>query len=353
MTDLDSREFLMRNDPDGMLGHMLSFAEHLRAADAAALAALEPVELETPDAVVVAGMGGSAIAGDILRGALSDVMATPMSVVRGYGLPGFVTERTLVIASSYSGNTEETLAAHDDAASRGARVVCVTTGGELGRKAAAAGEPVVPLEPGLPPRAALGFGLVSVLRILAAAGLADDASGAVESMAEVAEKAAQRFGPEALSDSNAAKGLAIWFGAGVPVIYGVEPATAAVATRWAGQLAENAKTVGHANVLPEMNHNELVGFGDREALGGAARVVFLRDEDDHDRIALRARITADVLSEEGVESREATSFGRTRLARLLSLVLLGDYSSVYLAALRGVDPTPVEPIERLKRALSA
>ncbi|MBD3368194.1 MAG: bifunctional phosphoglucose/phosphomannose isomerase [Candidatus Eisenbacteria bacterium] len=352
MTRLDNREHIERNDPDGMLGHIMSFGDHLRTAGRTAGGALAGMSIERPAAVVVAGMGGSAIAGDLIRGALADLLSVPMSVARGYVLPAFVKRDTLVVASSYSGNTEETLSAHADAVARGARVVCMTTGGRLAELADARGEPVVPLAAGLPPRAALGHGLASLLSVLAAAGLTADPSDELASMASAADSAAARFAPEVPSDSNGAKGLAVWLDTGVPVVYGAEPHTAAVATRWVGQLAENAKTVGHANVLPEMNHNEIVGYGDRRALGGMQRVVFLRDADDHERIARRIAITADVLSEEGVESREVRSFGDTRLGRLVSLVLAGDYVSVYLAALRGIDPTPVEPIDRLKRALS-
>jgi glucose/mannose-6-phosphate isomerase len=349
---LDDVRLLRDNDPEDMLGHVERFAEHLDEADAGARTALDRAVLSKPTAVVVAGMGGSAIAGDIVRGALADSLAVPMVVSRGYGLSGFVGPGTLVVASSYSGNTEETLAAYELAASRGAQLVCMTTGGRLGELASSQGRTVVPLRPGLPPRASLGFGLVSLLHILASAELIDDPTDAVASSSRAAVVARERFGPQVPTDANEAKGLAVWFATGTPVIYGAEPATAPVATRWAGQLAENGKTVGHANVLPEMNHNEIVGFGDREALGGAARVLFLRDESDHERVARRVAITAGVLSEEGVESRTIQSFGDSRMARLVSLVLAGDYASVYLAALRGVDPTPVEPIDRLKAALA-
>jgi glucose/mannose-6-phosphate isomerase len=352
VTVLDDREALGRNDPDDMLGHVLAFSEHLRAAVATADRALGAAGLERPRAIVVAGMGGSAIAGDLLRGLLSDTLPIPLVVSRSYTLPGFVGPSTLVVASSYSGNTEETLAAHAEAVERGARVVCLTTGGRLGEEAARRNETIVPLRTGLPPRAALGFGLASLLCVLHAAGVADEPMPEVRAASDVAAEAARRFGPEVPSDSNEAKGLAVWLRGHVPVIYGSEPATAAAAVRWAGQLSENAKTVAHQAALPEMNHNEIVGFSDAGALGGAARAVFLRDEDDHERVKLRIETTQRVLADSGVASREVTSFGESRFARLVSLVLTGDYASVYRAALAGVDPTPVEPIDRLKRALA-
>jgi len=345
------RQRLKAHDPDGMLGHVMAFHEHLKEADATARETLGGLRLERPSAVVVAGMGGSAIAADLVRGAFADALRAPMLVSRGYSLPAFVGPDTLVVASSYSGNTEETLAAHAEARERGARVVCMTTGGVLGELADGE-EPVVPLRPGLPPRASLGFGLVSLLHVLSAAGLIDDPGDEIQGAMRAAVAATGRFGPDSDGDDNEAWDIATWFAGGVPVIYGAEPATTAAATRWVGQLSENAKTIGHAGTLPEMNHNEIVGYGDDDALGGSPRVVFLRDRRDHERIAARVRITATALRERGVETRVLESSGTTRLARVVSLVLAGDYVSVYLAALRGVDPTPVKAIDRLKRALT-
>jgi glucose/mannose-6-phosphate isomerase len=254
--------------------------------------------------------------------------------------------------SSYSGNTEETLSAYSEALERGARVVCSTTGGELGRMAAARGVDVVTLPTGYPPRAALAFGLLPMLVILARLGLAPELDADISDAISNAREGVRRFGPESVSSSNQAKQLAEWLFGKTPVVYGTAPITSVVAARWCGQMAENSKVIAHWNVLPEMNHNEIVGLSGKMPLSNSARIVFLRDEDDHPRVMRRIEITRDAVTELGIGVREAQSFGRSALARMLSLVQLGDYVSFYLAVMGGVDPTPVRPIDKLKRALA-
>jgi glucose/mannose-6-phosphate isomerase len=350
--NLESREEMGSLDTSRMCDHLERFPAQLR--EAAEAGRSTPISVEGHDltSVVVVGMGGSAIGGELAAGYLADSLAVPLVVVRNYGLPAYVGQRTLVFVSSYSGNTEETLSCYAEARERGARVVCSTTGGEVGRLAAEHGHDTIALPAGYPPRAALGFGFAPLLFLLARLGLAPDPSADVEDAARVCEQGVGRLGLDVLEGSNEAKQIASWFRGHTPAVYGSAPATSVVASRWCGQLSENAKVVGHRNELPEMDHNEIVGWSGAVSFGGGARVVFLRDSDDHPRVARRADFTRDAIARSGAEVRDVVSVGGTRLGRLLSLVQVGDFASYYLALLGGVDPTPVVPIDELKRELA-
>jgi glucose/mannose-6-phosphate isomerase len=352
MSALANMEKMVALDPGGMRGHLEGFADQLR--DAVAIGRGTPLSVSGDGitSVVVAGMGGSAIGGELAAGYLAGSMSVPLSVMRGYSLPAYVGPSTLVYVSSYSGNTEETLSGYAEARDRGARIVCSTTGGGVGSIADEHGHDVVRVPTGYPPRAALGFGLVPLLFVLGRLGLAPDPSDDIADAIETASTHIERLGLAVPLSENEAKGLASWLFGHVPVIYGSVPVTSVVANRWCGQLAENSKVVAHRNELPEMNHNEIVGWSGSRPVGGDARVVFLRDQDDHPRVARRAEITREAIAGGGTEVRDVVSRGETKLARLISLVQLGDFVSFYLAMLGGIDPTPVAPIDRLKKELT-
>jgi len=352
MNMLDDRAKMIAGDPGGMRGHLEGFGDQLREAVRMGRETPLKVSSEGISSVAVVGMGGSAIGGDMAAGYLAGSLRVPLSVVRDYELPGYVGPSTLVYVSSYSGNTEETLSAYAEARERGAAIVASTTGGEVGRIAAQEGHDVVSVPLGYPPRAALGFSLVPLLFVLGRLGLAPDPAGDVEDTIVTVEEGVRRLRLDVPADANKAKDLALWLHGHVPVIYGTVPGTSVVASRWCGQLSENSKVVAHRNELPEMNHNEIVGWSGSRPMGGDARVVFLRDEDDHVRVARRIEITRDEIASTGADVREVESRGATRLARLMSLVQLGDFVSFYLAMLEGVDPTPVAPIDRLKKELT-
>ena len=351
MTVLDDRGAMLARDQGGMHRHLEGFPQQLHEALGIGRNARLTVQAGGVRSVVVAGMGGSAIGAEIAAGHLAGTIGVPFMVVRNYDLPAFAGADTLVVAASYSGNTEETLAAYGVAQTRGARIVCITTGGELGRLAVADGHDVVKIPGGLPPRAALGYSLVPLLVLLGRLGIAPDPEEDVADAIVVSRESVERYGLGVPSDANPAKDLAVWFSEGIPVVYGT-PRTAAVATRWCGQLEENAKVVAHRHELPEMDHNEIVGWSGERPLAGRARVVFLHDADDHPRNELRAAVTRREVEAAGAAVRDALGFGRRGLGRLVSLVMLGDFASFYLAVLRGVEPTPVEPIIRLKKALA-
>lgn len=340
------------SDPAGMSRHLESFPAHLTEAREIGRRSGLTVSSDGVTSIVVLGMGGSAIGGELASGYLVGDLDVPFGVVRGYDVPGYVDPNTLVFVSSYSGNTEETVSAYRVAAERGARIVCSTTGGEIARLASEWGHDLVTIPGALPPRAALAYSLVPTLVALARLGFIDEPDGQIDDAVAVAEDNVGLYGLDVSPERNAAKDLALWFWGHIPVVYGTAPMTSVVASRWAGQLSENSKTIAHRNELPEMNHNEIVGWSGPHVLAGEARVVLLRDADDHARVARRIHLTRDEIAATGAGVREVESRGETRLGRLVSLVGLGDFVSLYLALLEGVDPTPVAPIDRLKRSLS-
>lgn len=336
-------------DSTGQAAEMLGLAEHLRDAlwrvDSAAIA---PVD--APGGVVVAGMGGSAAGGRLAAAALGPRLRRPFAVADDYTLPGWVGPDALVLCSSYSGATEETLSAYDDAAARGARRLVATTGGPLAERARGDGVPVIPVPGGFEPRAAVGYSLVAALEAAALAGAAPSLRDEVERAAALAARLAPEWGPEGPEDGEA-KALARRLHGTVPVIAGAELAAAA-AYRWKAQVNENAGQPAFASGLPELDHNEIVGWPAAGELGRFS-AVFLEDPGAHPRNALRAELTAHAAAEGAEIVERVSARGETRLERLVSLVLLGDLVSLYLAVLRGKDPVSIAPIDALKRALSS
>jgi glucose/mannose-6-phosphate isomerase len=261
-----------------------------------------------------------------------------------------VGRQTLVICSSFSGATAETLACFDESLARGARVLAVTSGGELAARAAANGVPVVAVPAGSMPRAAVGFLAFGVVGALETIGLLPSLDGDVREAASLLEGLARRLGPEAAVDENLAKLLAARMRELVPVIWGADGIAAVAAARWKTQLNENAKAPAFASILPELDHNEVVGWSD-----GAGRgffLVVLRAGEEHDEIARRVPISIEIARDAGVEVQQVEAAGRSALAELFSLIMTGDFVSAYLGLLRGFDPTPVDTIDRLKRALA-
>jgi glucose/mannose-6-phosphate isomerase len=334
-------------DPTGQAAEILDLGVHLRDAlwrvESAGLRA-EPA----PGGLVVAGMGGSGIGGRLARAAIGPRARAPIVLARGYALPPWVGEDALVLCSSYSGATEETLACFQDAAARGARRIVATTGGPLAERARAEGVPVVPLPGGFQPRAAVGYLTVVALEAAALCGAGPPLRDEVEGAADLAAELAGEWGPDGPAD-GAAKALAHRLAGTVPVMVGAG-ATAAVAYRWKCQLNENAKLPAFASELPELDHNEILGWRVPEAERFAA--VFLEDLDAHERVQARFEITAGLVAERAATVERVRARGGTPLERLVSLVALGDLVSLYVAVLRGADPGDVALLEGLKRELA-
>jgi glucose/mannose-6-phosphate isomerase len=320
-----------------------------QVADAARLADHVRLAGEPPRAVCLVGMGGSAVAGDLL-GALAQPGAPfPVHVVRGYTVPAWVGPDALVVASSYSGHTEETLAAFEAARVRGARLLVLSSGGELGAQAERHGFPWVRVPAGFPPRAALAFLLLPLVVVLDRVGGGLGPPAEREEAVRVLTALGAELAPEVPTGENAAKALAVRLAGRVPAIYG-SGLTAPVAYRWRTQLEENAKVLAVSGELPEMNHNAIEAWGAGPETAWA--VVLLRDAGEHPRVARRAGLTREIVGARA-PVHDAWSRGEGRLARLLSLVLQGDWTSYYVSLQRSVDPWAVDRLEAFKRRMAA
>lgn len=332
-----------------MHGAIAAFPDHLRegwrrgeAAEAFGL------DVRALDGIVVCGMGGSAIGGDLMRTLAEASAPVPVHVVRGYALPGWVGEKTLVVASSYSGGTEETLSAFAEARARGAVRVVIASGGDLMAQAEREGLPRVTIPGGLQPRAALGYSFGVLLRLGRALGLFALLDADFEAAAWEAAERARRY-----AEGGAARDLADQLHGRLPVVYSGTALLEAVNLRWRTQLHENAKLLAYGNLFPELNHNEIVGFeATPEAVLARLAVVALRDREEHPQVQRRFEITRGIVAPRVALWHEAETEGETRLGRLLSLVQLGDWVSYWLAMAQGVDPTPVESIQQLKATLA-
>lgn len=306
------------------------------------------LDLRDVEAVVVVGMGGSGIAGDVAAAVAEDVLGVPLLVRKGYGVPAFVGPRTLVVACSYSGGTEETLAAVDLAAAQGSRLFGVTSGGPLAARLDELGAPVVVVPGGGQPRHSMGYLAVPVLVAL---GLDDGLGEALEVLAEVVEEGARDV-PTARND---AKRLGAALAGGVlPWAWGATPSAVVAAYRFKCQLNENAKLPASATALPELDHNEVVGFAEPSPLDGRVGLVAFRDPvGESDRLALRVRVTEELVRPRCAWTAAIEARGSSTLARLASLVLQGDLVSLYTALALDRDPTPIGPIDALKSALAS
>lgn len=349
--DLDNPDSIASMDAGGMLSAISGLPSQCREAWEIASTVTIPAEYRNRENVISIGMGGSAIGGDLVRTLTASEMNQPMTVIRGYDIPGFVSDKTLAILSSYSGNTEETLTAYESCNKRGAKIVAITSGGRLAELARKDGVPLVLVPSGLQPRAALGYLFLTALSIVQKAGLVTDKSEDVEEACDVLEQLVGVLGPSSPAEVNQSKRLAMHMFGRIPVIYAAVGFPAAAALRWKCQINENSKTHAFWNEIPEMNHNETVGWSALDEIQKALCVIFLRDKGEHPRIAKRFEITKSIVK--GASSiNDVHSLGRSELARLLSLIYVGDFASFYLALLYGVDPTPVKVIEFLKSELA-
>lgn len=299
--------------------------------------------------ICFAGMGGSAIGADLIRAYSYQICPYPIQVVRHYELPSWVDEQTLFIGCSFSGNTEETLSALMSAREKGAQTIAVTSGGELMLKAAKEEFDYIKIPGGMPPRAALGYSFVPLYRIFQYLGLIDEGDGELKDTARfLAEQ------NDLLSDpsDNEALNLAEEIHDTLPIIYSDATMMEPVNLRWRNQFAENAKTLAYGNTLPEMNHNEIVGWERIVHLTGRLSAILLLDKEDNPRVQRRMEIVEELIEDQTDSLHVLKTRGQTRLTRMFSLIQLADWTSFYLAMLSKVDPSPVAKIELLKSKLA-
>ena len=350
LVSLDDQAVVERLDPHGLLGRIEALPEQCADAWRHASAFELPDGYAAARDLVVLGMGGSAIAGDIVRSLAAISGRKRVSVVRGYDLPPFVGEATLVVACSHSGNTEETLSAFQQALASGALTLVVTTGGRLLELAQERGVPAFVYQYDGEPRSALGHQLMTLLALSERAGVLERQEAAVTEAVSLMREQRERLGFSTPAERNPAKQLAGRLHDRLPVVIGAGVLTEA-AHRWKTQLNENSKCWALSEELPELDHNAIVGFGLPEAVVGRLHAVFLWHPALHSRLLLRYEATAEALERAGVSHEQVEAQGTSPLAQVLTAIYLGDLASYYLALLSGVEPSPVEAIDRLKARL--
>ncbi len=352
-------------DVDGskMLDIILDFHNQMKEALEIAKEIELPDISDSIDNIVYCGMGGSAICGDFIKNLLRDELSVPMEVVRNYSIPDYVNEKTLMIIVSYSGNTEETLSCLSQGIDGKANLLGISSGGELERifnkilSTRAGVHKHIKIPIGFPPRTAFGFIFVPLLLSLSKLGLtlSDHLDDVNETISYLEEVAAAHH-PDKIP--NKAYNIAQELRGTIPVIYGVADSTVMIARRWTTQLSENGKILAYYNAIPEMNHNEIVGWENLIDVFKRISVIFLIDNEDSKRIALRQHVTKQLLENDTdgkpfpAKILEIKSEGISRLSRWFSLIYLGDFVSWYLAVNYKTDPTPVRKIDILKKSLA-
>lgn len=351
MIDLDSPDQFRANDPANMLKLVSELPAQVQDAWDNVQTVDLPPSYHNVDAVVVAGMGGSAIGGSLVQALAEPECPAPVAVNRDYHLPAYVDEKTLVVASSYSGNTEETLSGVDEALEVGAKLVAITTGGRLVELVSQRGFPLVTFDYDAQPRAAVGHSFTLLLGLLVRLGLLEDKATDVAEAIDVMQRLQRVVGAQVPAARNPAKDLARRLAGKVPTVYGAG-ILSPVARRWKGQFNENAKTWAAYDNMPELNHNTVAGYENPSHVRETAFVIMLRSSVDDERTQTRFDVTADLLEDAGLDHASIHTWGDSPTAQMLSAIHYGDYVSYYLAMLNEVDPTPIPGIDHLKQQLA-
>ncbi|MBS3788142.1 bifunctional phosphoglucose/phosphomannose isomerase [Candidatus Bipolaricaulota bacterium] len=343
--NLDNADKIEELDPQGMVEDLDTFPDQCREAVSIGEEIKIPFELNEFDSALVTGMGGSAIVGDLL----SRLLDFPVGTNRGYHLPATAGTEDLLIAVSYSGNTEETLSALKDGQRRGMKSLCLSTGGKMENYCVRESIPLVKIPTGHQPRASTGYMLFPLLKLFDEAGLA----GTIDftKLLENLEGMANSWNSSVPTESNEPKKLAEGFTGKVPIIYGTKGNTRVVAYRWKTQINENAKQPAFWNVFPELNHNETVGYQLEGELMENGKVVMLKNDLDLGRNELRMEIMEEIFRDEGIDYGLARAPAGDKFSKVIGQIYFGDYFSVYLALLNEVDPSPVKLIENFKSRL--
>jgi len=349
---LDNIDAVKKVDKGNMLELIYRFPDHCEEAIEIARESIRGLRLSNIMNVVITGLGGSAIGGDLIRMLAINMAQIPIIVNRDYTLPAFVDERTLVIASSYSGNTEETLAAYEHAKSKPAKIIVITTGGELKRKAEEDEIPYITIPGGLPPRAALGYSFFPIFVLFKELGIGfgrENVEKAIALLKETREQLNERV-PE---NDNPAKQLARKIYGKIPVVYGSSNLTDVIAVRWKGQFNENSKHPAFYNAFPELDHNEIMGFeGDRELLR-SLEILILRSNFESERMKKRIDISVDIFKDAVSGITHLWPQGETILEQMLYHIMFGDYVTAYLAILNEKDPIEIDFINQLKERMKS
>lgn len=351
MNNLDNVEELLAIDSLGMFEAARGLPEQCEAAISAARQ-VEHYDKSDITNIVVFGMGGSGMGGRVLAAFCSEHFPLPVTVVEGYTAPGYLSPQSLVFSISYSGDTEETIEATHEAISHEAKVVVVTAGGRMAEIAEKASLPLIPTPDGLQPRAAVGALAMPALTVLEEMGLAPGFRPECEATIEHLRARREMLVPETPLADNPAKRLAQSLARKIPLVYGGGPIGRVAALRFKCQLNENAKTPAFWNSYPELDHNEIVGWGQHgDVTRQLIQLVEMRHDFEHPQIRKRFDVTRKIIEECVAGVDEVCAMGDHPLAQLFDLFYVGDFASLYLAAGEGIDPGPVEAIDRLKHSL--
>jgi glucose/mannose-6-phosphate isomerase len=348
-TILDRPRELKKIDKSDMLGLCSKTSEYVK--DAIKIANRISVDYGEPRHVIVAGMGGSAISGEILRDWLRDGVSIPIDVCRDYNLPAYAGKETLVFAISYSGNTEETISAFGDAVNRGCMIVTITSGGRLLSSSLELGVPHAKIPEGFPPRAAVPYLFFPIPVMMNRVGVPLGVDEDFLDVIQVLERIGRESSSQNPATENPSKRLALELTDTVPVVYGFRH-YGSIARRLKTQFNENSKSPSRFEIFPEINHNETVGWEASETITKRFSVILIRDHDEPPEIRRRIEATKLSILHKTKRVLEIHASGNKKLAKMFSALLTGDYTSVYLAILRKIDPTPVKIIDKIKSMLS-
>jgi len=350
MNKLDNLELIKKLDCSSMLKFIHGLPEQCRDAYEIGKSGNINKPAVKINNIVFAGVGGSGIGADIIKVYLQDEIKIPVSICRNYTLPDFVGENTLLFCSSYSGNTEETLSCFEQGLKRNAFIITMGTGGRLKELSLKNNVAHILIPPGYPPRTAIGYMSIAILGALVALGFIKDKESDVKELCfALSDIRNKEIGFKVPSAKNISKQIAAKLYKKYSIIYGTADTTEAVSNRWREQIAENSKALSSSNVLPEMNHNEIVGWRFPEKLLKDFKVIMLCDKDDNKRIKERVRISIGIIKKSKAEVLVLERKSGGLLARIYSLMYIGDFASFYLAILNNIDPTPVEAIDNLKK----
>jgi glucose/mannose-6-phosphate isomerase len=345
---LDNLKEIKRIDKSDMLSFCVEAPKHYEKA--AKLAKTVSISYPEPKTIIVAGMGGSAIGGELLKDWARDKISVPIEVCREYSLPAYANKNTLIFVVSYSGETEESLSVFLDAIKRKCMTFCISSGGALREFAEKLNVPHLRVPSGMAPRATLPYLLMPLPILLEKIGLVSEVNPEVSETIKVLGHVSGSNLPEKPLEDNFSKKLASDICGTVPVVYGFG-FYRAVAQRLKTQFNENSKAPAKWESFPELNHNEIVGWETVRELAKYFSVILIRDEDEPEAMRIRIQATKELIRNESVKVFEVQSIGKSRLAKMSSVICTGDFTSVYLAIMRGIDPTPVETIALLKEKI--
>ncbi|HEY8648177.1 MAG TPA: bifunctional phosphoglucose/phosphomannose isomerase, partial [Candidatus Limnocylindria bacterium] len=346
---IESVEAITKADPGEMLTKIKDLPMQVRDAWKIVQAATLPPAYGDVRNITILGMGGSAIGGEFAGALLADELKVPLNVHRDYGIPGYVSRDSLVIVSSFSGNTEETLSGFDEAKKRGAKILAITTGGKVAEEAKALRLPLITFAYRAQPRAALGYSMTLVLGVLGKLGFARDMGKEIEQALTDVAKLEERVHEGART--NDAKKLAAELYGRIPVVFGAG-AMGVMARRVKDQWNENAKNWAHYDVMSELNHNAVVGFPHPPIARDAQTVLLLRSRRDNPRHQVRFEVTKELLDRAQIPHKDLQFDGESLLSEILQMTYFTDYVSFYVALLNGADPSPVASIDYLKDRLA-